>query len=357
MTDSVEIAAAGRPPALVYPFATVPARGETIEVAPGVRWLRMPMPFRLNHINLWIIDDEDGWALVDTGMRTDETLATWRELFAAAPVKRPLTRVLVTHMHPDHIGMAGWLTGRFKARLWMSRLEYLNCRVMMADTGHEAPPEAIEFYRRAGWSETPIENYRARFGNFGQYIHALPANYRRVHDGESFPIGRHEWRVVVGEGHSPEHACFYCPELKLLISGDQILPRISSNISVYPTEPDANPMHDWLASLDKIERLVPDDVLVLPAHNECFRGLHARIRALRDAQMLALDRLRQMLKVPRRSIDVFESLFSRPVTEADEHLLNMATGESIACLNYLHQKGEVERTRDDAGVHWYRLAG
>ena len=343
-------------PTLVYPFEGPPARGLTTEVAPGVHWIRMPLPYALNHINLWALDDGDGWTLVDTGVRNDETALVWRELFANAPDKRPLGRVIVTHMHPDHVGMAGWLTRKFGVRLWMTSLEYLSCRVMVSDSGREAPPDAVEFFHRAGWSAAAIESYRARFGNFGKHIHPLPDSFRRLDDGEEFAIGANTWRVVVGTGHSPAHACLYCPALKVLISGDQVLPRISSNVSVHPTEPDADPMRGWLASLAKLKREVPDDVLVLPAHNECFRGLHARIDALAAGQERSLERLRRSLQEPRRAVDVFGALFARGIGEADVPLLGMATGESLACLNYLVHRDEAVREADADGVAWYRLA-
>ena len=342
-------------PTLIYPFEAPPGMGKTLEVAPGIVWMRMPLPFKLDHINLWGLQDDNGWAVVDTGMRTDETLAAWRELFANANEQRPITRVFCTHMHPDHVGMAGWLTRKFNCRLWMTRLEYLNCRVLLADTGREAPDDGVTFFRRAGWSDASIENYQARFGNFGKRIHALPDSYRRMSDGEEFRIGANTWRVVVGTGHSPEHACLYCPELKLLISGDQVLPRISSNVSVYPTEPDADPMRDWVESLAKIKREVPDDVLVLPSHNECFRGLHARLDYLAASQERSLDRLRKTLKEPKRAVDVFVALFARGIDEKDGPLLNMATGESLACLNYLMHRGEVRREINEAGVATYQM--
>jgi len=310
----------------------------------------------LNHINIWAIEDGDGWAVVDTGMRTDETLDAWRKLFASATDGRRLSRIFVTHMHPDHVGMAGWLTRKFNARLWMTRLEYLNCRVLTADTGREAPQDGVEFFHRAGWTDAAIENYRARFGNFGKRIHALPDSYRRISDGEVLRIGKHDWKVIVGTGHSPEHACLYCPELKLLISGDQVLPRISSNVSVHPTEPDEDPMADWMASLDKLKREVPDDVLVLPAHNECFRGLHARLDYLAASQLRAIARLRKSLGQPKRAVDVFGALFARGIGEGDAGLLSLATGESLACLNYLMHLGEVRRTLDDADVAWYQVS-
>lgn len=342
-------------PVLIYPFEAPPEVGKTLQVAPGVVWMRLSLPMALNHINVWGLEEEDGWAVVDSGMRNEDTLAAWRRLFSNTEETRPLTRVFVTHMHPDHVGMAGWLTRKFNCLLWMTRQEYLNCRVLAADTGREAPNDAIDFYRRAGWSDAALENYRARFGNFGKYIHALPDSYRRMQDGDDIRIGQHHWRVIVGTGHSPEHACLYCPELKLLISGDQVLPRISSNVSVHPTEPDANPMQDWLNSLDKLRRAVPDDVLVLPSHNDCFRGLHARLDYLAAAQRRSLDRLLKTLKEPRRVVDVFGTLFGRRIDEGDAGLLNLATGESLACLNYLWHRGEVHRYLNARGVAYYQI--
>lgn len=337
-----------------YPHP-VPPRGEFHEIAPGVRWIRLPLPFRLNHINVWTLDDGEGWALVDTGVRTEETAAAWERLTAMAPHDRPLTRIFVTHMHPDHIGMAGWLSRKYGARLWISRLEYLTCRVLVSDTNREAPADAVRFYQQAGWSPAAIEAYRARFGKFGLHIHALPDSYKRLEDGQRIRIGAHEWEVVGGNGHSPEHSCLYCPSLKLLISGDQILPKISSNVSLHPNEPEANPMGDWMASLDKLQARVPDDVLVMPAHNDCFHGLHVRIEQLRRGQEQAFDQLREILREPKRVIDVFPALFRRAIDPADASQLGLATGEALACLNYLVQRDEVHRELRD-GVAWYRLA-
>lgn len=348
---------------LAYPCGEAPAAGQTREITPGVLWIRMPMPFVLNHINLWAIrdtsteDSQPGWAIVDTGLQTLDTATAWRNLLGGSGslAEGRVTRVLVTHMHPDHIGMAGWMTRRFDCRLWMTRLEYLNCRVLTADTGREAPEDGVRFYRKLGWTEDDIENYRARFGGFGKMIHQLPDSYRRLQDGERFMIGAHEWRVVVGTGHSPEHACFYCPDLKLFISGDQVLPRISSNVSVFPTEPDADPLGEWLASIEKIKHEVPDNVLVLPAHNDPFRGLHVRLDALAKGHIRSLERLRACLNKPRRAVDVFDALFARKITP-DPQLLSLATGESIAHINYLIRRREAVVHEVVDGVVWYRLA-
>jgi glyoxylase-like metal-dependent hydrolase (beta-lactamase superfamily II) len=338
---------------LSYPFEAEPQTGDgsAVVVAPGILWLRMPLFAALPWINVWAIEEDGGWTIVDTGLHSAKTIEAWQAAFANALDGAPVLRVVATHMHPDHCGMAGWMVERFNARLWMSRLEYLTCRLMAADTGREAPAAGIEFYRAAGWDEPAIDRYKEKFGSFGEMIYPLPASYRRISDGDVLRIGAHEWTVVVGNGHSPEHSCLYCPELKLLISGDQVLPRISSNVSVYPTEPDADPLGDWLTSLSAINERVPDDVLVLPAHNSPFKGLHARVGDLAESHRRGLARIEEILTEPKRAIDVFGALFARPITAG---LLGMATGEAIAHLNYLSRTGRAVREIDDHGVWRWR---
>ncbi|MGO9037203.1 MAG: MBL fold metallo-hydrolase [Steroidobacteraceae bacterium] len=340
---------------LRYPLRTEPEVGDgsAVAVAPGVLWLRMPLFAALPWINVWAVKEEDGWAIVDTGLHSPNTMAAWNAAFTGAMHGAPATRVLVTHMHPDHCGMAGWLVERFRTQLWMSRLEYLTCRVMAADSGRQAPREAIEFYRAAGWDDAAIERYQERFGAFGEMIYPLPVSYHRIADGDTLRLGAHEWTVVVGSGHSPEHACLYCPQLKLLIAGDQVLPKISSNVSVYPVEPDADPLGDWLRSLAVIKQRIPDEVLVLPAHNSPFHGLHARIEELGESHVQGLARLQEMLRTPRRTVDVFAALFSRPISPG---LLGMATGEALAHLNHLLRTGRAVREIDPRGVWWWRAS-
>ena len=338
---------------LTYPFAEGPALGAAVDVAPGVKWMRMPLGGSLAFINVWALKDGEGWAIVDTGMQTPATADAWRKVFADVLGGAAITRVFVTHMHPDHIGMAGWITRKFDCRLWITRLEYMMCRMLAADTGREAPEDGLRFYRSAGWNQESLDNYSTRFGGFGKSMHALPDSFRRLIDGEEIQIGDNLWRIVVGNGHSPEHACLYCPALKLMISGDQVLPRITSNVSVFPTEPDGDPLDDWLTSLAAIKPRVPDDVLVLPAHNDPFHGLHARIDHLIGGHERSLERLQKVIAEPKRAIDVFSILFKRTI---NNDVLSMATGESLAHLNCLINRGQAVREADAQGVDWYRAA-
>lgn len=337
---------------LTYPFGDPPGFGEAVEVAPGVLWMRLSMPIALNHINVYAVEDGDGWAVIDTGLNIPDTRERWNALLAGPLAGRPVTQVICTHMHPDHIGLAGWLCERFGVPLTMTRLEYVTGRMLLADTGQPAPEAGAVHYRAAGWDETQVETYRREYGQFGRAVSPLPSGYVRMREGDRLPIGGHEWRVVVGEGHSPEHACLWREGDGVVLGGDQILPRISSNVSVWPTEPDADPLGDWLESLERMKTMFPDDVLVLPSHGEPFRGAHTRLEALIRGHMTALKRLEKSLREPKRAVDVFGALFARPVGDG---VRGMATGEALAHLNYLLQHGRVSRTRDAGGVDWWTM--
>ena len=332
-----------------------PATGRWTEVLPGIRWLRMPLPYSIDHINLWLIQDGDGWALVDTGVCTNEVKQAWGTLLHEAEEPIALTRVLVTHMHPDHVGLAGWLHERYGVPLAMTRQEYLTCRLGQADAPPGEEAHRHRYFRGAGWSDTLIANLKLHDEQQRQYIHPLPSWFRPLHDGDAFPIGAHLWQVVVGQGHTPEHACLYCPALQVLISGDQVLPRISSNLSVHPMQPGADPMAQWFYSMQRIRQRVPGDVLVLPAHNQPFHGLHARLDTLAQDQRRSLDRLRAALATPQRVIDLFGPLFKRTARDDDPGLMALATGEALACLNHLLGLGEIKFRTDRDGVNWYAL--
>ena len=336
--------------AIHYEFSSRPDTGDTMEVLPGLHWLRMPLPFTLGHINLWLLEDQD-WTIVDTGVSVEESEQVWKKTLATALKKRPVNRIIVTHMHPDHSGCAGWLREETGAELWMTRDEYLLCRVLAADTGRQAPDAGNRFYTAAGFSSDQLHHYQKLFGFFGKYVYPMPESYHRIKDGDEITVGDHIWRVVVGKGHSPEHACLYCEEQNVVISGDQLLPTISSNVSVYPTEPMANPLHEWMSSLRRLKDELPEDVLVLPAHGKPFRGAHGRLDALIDEHEQGLRAVVALCQEPRRAVDVFPALFRREINDRN---LIMATGEAIAHLSYLLNMGEISSTEDSEGVRWYQ---
>jgi glyoxylase-like metal-dependent hydrolase (beta-lactamase superfamily II) len=336
-----------------YAFDTRPQTGETMQIAPGLFWLRMHLPFSLAHINLWLLDEGTSWSVVDSGVAIDECKDIWKKTFADTMGGRPLTRVIATHLHPDHIGCAGWLTDRFDAPLWMSRDEYLLARILVADTGRATPEEGDRFYTAAGFEPDQLEHYHRMFGLFGKFVAELPESFHRLNDEDLVQIGNYEWQVIVGKGHSPEHVCLYCEDLNALISGDQLLPTISSNVSVFPTEPDANPLADWLDSLRMLKSRVPENVLVLPAHGKPFRGAHLRLDELIREHEASLEMLEALCSEPRRAVDAFPALFKSRI---DNNNLIMATGESIAHLNYLRDSGRLNVERDDKGVDWYRTS-
>lgn len=343
--------ASASPVPIRYEFESHPGIGETMQVVPGVFWLRMFLPFTLSHINLWLLEEADGWSVVDTGVNVDECRQTWRETFTSRMQNRPIRRVIATHLHPDHIGCAGWLTDRFEVPLWMTRDEYLLARILVADTGRPAPEEGDRFYTAAGFEREQIAFYHEIFGMFGKYVHELPESYHRIRDGDRIDIGSNSWEVIVGKGHSPEHACLYCESQNILISGDQLLPTISSNVSVFPTEPDADPLSDWIESLQNLKNRIPANVLVLPAHGKPFRGAHDRLDALVTEHLDCLDKLEAHCAEPMRAVDAFPALFKSRI---DHRNLIMATGESIAHLNYLLNQGRIDLDHDTDGVGWYR---
>ncbi len=339
---------------LTYRFVDVtPPPGEVFEVADGVFWLRMPMWGRLNHINVWLLRDNGGWTIVDTGIFNEDVQNHWRKVFSGFLGGEPVTRVIATHLHTDHTGNAGWISREWGCELWMSRSDFYMCKVMAADGPSDVPDDAIRFYRRAGFTEERLERYRQRFGQFGASISPLPAGYRRIVDGQYMDIGGREWRAVIGHGHAPEHVCLYCPELKVIIAGDQILPGITPNVSVQPSEPHANPLKDWIASCIRFREILPPNLLVLPAHESLYEGVHERLTALIDWHEVALEKLYEMCAEPRRAVDVFPALFKSEITDTSYF---PATGEAIAHLHCALERRMLCVEEDEQGVAWWRQA-
>ena len=251
-------------------------------------------------------------------------------------------------------GMVGWLTQNQPACLWMTRLEYMTLRVLAAHVGQEAPQEDVLFYKAAGWDADALDQYRAQFSDFYKMFYLPPNRFHALEHGQCLTIGGRQWTIVIGKGHSPEHAMLHCSEAQLLISGDQVLPTIASNVSVQPLEPESDPLSDWLESLNNVRRDVPDTVLVLPAHGRPFHGLHARTRALLNRYESGLERLLTLLESPKRAIDVFPSLYKNPIPVS---MRNLATGESLAYLACLRSRGLAVNVLDDSGVRWWQASG
>ena len=334
--------------ALDYPFAAPPLPGTTIDVAPGVAWLRMPLPFALDHINLWLIDESDGFTVVDTGYGDATTRAIWDGHCERLLDSRPIRRIVATHYHPDHLGNAAWLSERFGVPVWMTAAEYLTGHAIHAQTAGHAVADTCALFTAHGVSAEHVEALRARGNRYRAGVPELPFRFHRMFPGASVRIGGGDWRVIGGYGHSPEHAALYAADRRALISGDMLLPRISTNVSVWPAEPEADPVARFLDSLSAFEAL-PDDTLVLPSHGLPFRGIGARVAQLREHHRARLAELVEAVEGSggdASAADIVPVLFRRPL---DAQQRFFAVGEAIAHLNHLAAEGRLARRIDDAG--------
>ncbi|WP_295645050.1 MBL fold metallo-hydrolase [uncultured Methylibium sp.] len=339
---------------LRYPFGdTLPGPGSTLTVAPGVKWLRMGLPFALDHINLWLLRDRhqgrEGWAIVDCGIHNDATRAAWEQVFATQLEGLPVLRVIVTHMHPDHIGLADWLTQRWDCDLWISATDWNAARLASQpgnDIGGEA--SAAHYARHGVTDEDTLAKVRARTNYYASMVPTVPRRYHRLLDGQVLRIGDHDWRCHAGYGHAPEHIALHAQSLNLLISGDMVLPRISTNVMVMHLEPEADPLALFLASIERM-RALPADAVVLPSHGRPFTGLHTRIDQLRDHHA---DRLAEVMEActaqPTHAVGLLPVLFRRPL---DLHQTSFALGEAIAHLHTLWLQGRLERRLDADGIY------
>ena len=342
--------------ALDYTFGeNMPVAGATQEIAPGVLWLRMGLPFALNHINLWLVEDEfetdagavHGWTAIDCGISDPATRASWEEIFASQLRGLPIVRVLVTHCHPDHVGLADWLCRRWQAPLWMSAGEYSFARMMSAGLPGVDGTAMYPHFERHGLNDPAMRaQLQDRKNYYTSLVPAVPHAYTRLQDRQSIRIGAHDWRIITGFGHAPEHVSLYCAGLGLLISGDMVLPRISTNVSVFAVEPESNPVQLFLDSLQKYADL-PVDTLVLPSHGRPFRGLHVRIAQLGEHHAERLAEVWQACTVPRSAVEIVPVMFQRAL---DGHQLTFAIGEALAHLHQLWFAKKLRRTLDADGV-------
>lgn len=328
----------------------VPGPGEAIAVAEGVRWIRMPLPFALDHINLWLIEDGDGWTVVDTGLGSQATRDLWERHLAHTLGGRPVHRVVVTHYHPDHVGSAAWLAGRTGASVWMTAAEFLSAHAARDDTAGFDRATGMAFFASNGLDVAGLPEAMRTGNGYRRGVPDLPRHYRRMMHGDRLEIGGREWEVITVFGHAPEHAALWCESLGVLISGDQVLPRITSNVGVWGNQPEGDPLRLFLESLERFAHL-PGGALVLPSHDRVFYGLHERIVELRDHHAARLDSLLEFCSEPRTAHEALPVLFRRAL---DDHQLMFAMGESIAHLHYLLHEGRLERVEDAAGVRRYR---
>ena len=334
-----------------YPYASPPAPAAAIEVAPGVHWVRMALPFQLDHINLWLLEDgtaeQPGWTLVDTGLGNEATRALWEKIFVEKIGGRPVRRVLVTHYHPDHAGNAAWLCQRFGTELWMTRGEYLTVHAARHGAAGYSTAAQIALFRANGLDEARGNALLKRGDLYRTLVPDFPFSHRRLFEGEQISVGGRSWRVIVGYGHAPEHVSLYCEASNVLISGDMLLPRISTNVAVRPVDPWSNPLRLFLDSIRRY-RALPADLLVLPSHGLPFRGAHARIAQLEAHHEERLAELQAACAAsPRTAAEVLEVLFRRKL---DDIQIFFAMGEAIAHLHYLYYAGQLARTVGADGV-------
>jgi glyoxylase-like metal-dependent hydrolase (beta-lactamase superfamily II) len=330
---------ASLPAVLAFPHAAPPAPAQVTEVAPGVCWLRMPLPFALDHINLWLLADDEGWTQVDCGYGDAATRALWQGHFDGALAGRPITRVVATHYHPDHLGNAAWLTRRFECPLIMPQAEFLTAHLV----GEACPGYNTEsicaLFRAHGMSDEHLASMRERGNRYRRGVPELPATFRRLLAGDDLDIGGNRWRAIGGYGHSPEHMSLYCEQLDVCISGDMLLPKISTNVSVSPAEAEGDPLARFLDSLAAFTRL-PQQTLILPSHGLPFMGAALRVDQLHAHHAARLAELEAAADLPRTAADLVPVLFRR---ELDPQQRFFATGEAIAHLNYLWHAGRLAR--------------
>jgi len=337
---------------LDHPWTTAPAPGDVVTVAPGIGWLRMPLPFQLNHINLWLLDDGAGWAIADTGVGLDDTRTAWEQLFAAHLGGRPVTRVIVTHFHPDHIGNANWLATRWQTEVWCTQGEWLYAQLAWRSRGGADGESRQAHYRRHGCSADALAQLARRGNHYPGLVPEVPAAFHRIREGDVLTIGARTFEVFTVGGHAPEHACLWDRSGGVLISGDQVLPKITTNVSISPEQPTANPLRLYLDSLRRFEPMARD-TLVLPSHGLPFRGLPARLGQLRDHHAARLGEALDALREPRSAAELVPVLFRR---ELDSHQLTFALGEALSHLRYLEEEGRAVRVVDADGVHRFSKA-
>jgi glyoxylase-like metal-dependent hydrolase (beta-lactamase superfamily II) len=330
-----------------------PKPGQAIEIAQGVFWLRFALPMALDHVNVYALRGDEGWTIIDTGLKTKHTLTLWQKVIDTVLQGAPIANIIITHHHPDHVGLAGWFQAK-GADLWMTRTAWLTARMLILDEHATPPPQMAEFWQSAGMDRAMFEHrMQTRPFNLADMAAPLPLGFRRLYQGQIIAMGGRNWVVHLGQGHAPDHATFWSQDDDLVIGGDQFLATISPNLGVFATEPDADPVAEWFESCAWFKTVAQDHHIVLPGHKQPFQGLPDRLDQLIDNHIGALDRLRDHLAVaPHTAVDCFPILFKRQV---DHSTYSFALAEAVAHLNHLYHLNEATRHRRADGAWVWAL--
>jgi glyoxylase-like metal-dependent hydrolase (beta-lactamase superfamily II) len=338
---------------ITHPWPAPPDPGQATEVADGIFWMRLPLPMLPDHVNVYALDDGDGWTVVDTGLDTKKLRAAWETLLAGPLHGKPVRRVIVTHHHPDHIGLAGWFLGQ-GAELVTTRTAWLTARMLVLDVQDRPTEQALTFYQRAGMPADMIGRRRSeRPFNFADCVYPLAPGYTRIADGDSIHAGGRDWIVRCGDGHAPEHATLWSTDGTIVLGGDQLLPGISPNLGVYPNEPEADTVGEWLDSCRRLSGFASQNQLVLPGHKLPYCGLPFRLAQMMENHQSALARLCDYVIEPRTAVDCFGALYGRPIADAE---FGLALAEAVGHLNHLRKAGRISRQlREDGAWEWQKL--
>lgn len=337
-----------------FPFEDPPEFGESMEIADGILWIRMPLPMKLDHVNCYAIDEGDSWTILDTGFSTGKVRDMWDALIGGVLKGKPIGRIIGSHHHPDHIGLAGWLMAKDGGTLWTSRTAWLMGRMMSLDRQDQMPPESVAFYRSGGMKAEYLEERAAQKQTwFSDVMWPMPLGYKRMIEGDVITLGGRDWDVHMGNGHAPEHVTLWCRDEPLVLSGDQIIPGISPNLGLYPTEPEADPVADWLEACERLSVYATPEQLTMPGHKRPFYGVPHRLKMLIENHHSALDRLKDHLaQTPSRASEVFMPLYKREIGKGE---YGLALVEAMSHLNHLNSLGLVNREMDADGAWVWSL--
>ena len=338
---------------IIFPFDTKPSGSNPVQIIEGMLWFRLPLPMALDHVNVYAMKDDDGWTVIDTGFYNPVTIGIWENILKDHLDNGNVHTVILTHHHPDHVGMGGWFMSKFGSQIYASQIAWLTARMLLLDVQPIPVPEAIDYLRLSGMKNRTLEEIKGkRPFNFSDCVHRLPPGYTRLSEGNTIKIGGYDWFVRIGNGHAPAHVTLWQKELQIVIAGDQFLPDITPNIGVHMTEPEANPLSEWLVSCSRFHNIANEQILVLPGHKDPFKGLNTRISQLIEFHYDCLDRLALFLEKPNTVINCFEILFGRRIPERE---FALALAEARANLNYLYNSGTIKREINVNGaLEWYK---